>query len=399
VLAVFAISVPLESLTHLLSRAIYATRNTILPTLASIAGFVATVISAQALVPRIGLAAIPAGFAIGMGLKVAILAAALVPRIAGIGAVPVGARRPMARRAGSPQRAALRPGLVRTVAISLTIVGLGAGVLYATGQALASGATLAVDPIVTPWARVNAATPVASIASSLVPSISSSPPARPSGSPGATPSPGVSASASPSPSPTPGPFAMDLYKKGDYVAELKDVWCVPAAMQTSMNIMDTGADTSETTQSRIFSLARSIAPAPDGAAEPEAWAKGLAELGYGNYAVTERTTIRDAIHLAAHQVRVTNRPAGLMVWRGAHSWVLSGFTATADPALTDSFVVTAVRIEDVWYPRLSTIWGYSRPPDSLVPVNALPRDYLPWKRPTGLYPDKDGKFVVVIPTT
>jgi len=49
VLAVFAISVPLESLTHLLSRAIYATHNTILPTIASIAGFVATVITAQAL--------------------------------------------------------------------------------------------------------------------------------------------------------------------------------------------------------------------------------------------------------------------------------------------------------------------------------------------------------------
>jgi hypothetical protein len=192
---------------------------------------------------------------------------------------------------------------------------------------------------------------------------------------------------------------MDLYQKGDYVGELKDTWCVAAAMQTSMNIMDTGADTSETDQARIFALARSIAPSPDGAAEPEAWAKGLAELGYGKYAVTQRATIRDAIHLAAHQIRVTNRPAGLMVWRGAHSWVMSGFTATADPALTDAFVVTAVRIEDVWYPRLSTIWGYSRPPDALVPVGLLPEDYLPWKRPSGPYPDKDGKFVVVIPTT
>ena len=90
VLAVFAVSVPLESLTHILSRAIYATRNTIMPTAASIAGFVATVVSAQLLVPRIGIAAIPAGFAIGLGLKVVIMAVALVPRIAADRRSPVG---------------------------------------------------------------------------------------------------------------------------------------------------------------------------------------------------------------------------------------------------------------------------------------------------------------------
>jgi hypothetical protein len=32
-------------------------------------------------------------------------------------------------------------------------------------------------------------------------------------------------------------------------------------------------------------------------------------------------------------------------------------------------------------------------------VAALARDYLPWKRPTGAYPGKDGQFVLVIPTT
>jgi hypothetical protein len=191
---------------------------------------------------------------------------------------------------------------------------------------------------------------------------------------------------------------MDLYQRGDYVGELTKVWCLPAAMQTSINIMNPGADTSRKTQASIFKLARSLAPAPDGAAEPEGWAEGLTRLGYGHYEVTQQASIKAAIHLAARQVRLTNRPAGLLVWRGAHSWVMSGFTATADPATTNSFVVVAVRIEDVWYPRVSTIWGYSRPPDALVPVGALSADYLPWKRPTGRYPGKDGKFVLVVPT-
>ncbi|MGZ8527665.1 MAG: hypothetical protein ACXWWR_02640, partial [Candidatus Limnocylindrales bacterium] len=59
--------------------------------------------------------------------------------------------------------------------------------------------------------------------------------------------------------------------------------------------------------------------------------------------------------------------------------------------------VTHLWIEDVWYPRISSIWGTSRPPDSLVAVRLMPQDYLPWKRPTGRYPAKDGKFVLIVP--
>ena len=49
VLAVFAFAVPLESVMNLLARAIYATRNTLLPTLASVAGFVVIVFTSAAL--------------------------------------------------------------------------------------------------------------------------------------------------------------------------------------------------------------------------------------------------------------------------------------------------------------------------------------------------------------
>lgn len=190
---------------------------------------------------------------------------------------------------------------------------------------------------------------------------------------------------------------MDLYKKGDDVGEYEDTWCVAAAMQTSMNIMNVKADTTRVTQAKLESFAEQLSASPTGGAEPEGWAKGLADLGYGNYAVRVQQSVTAAIHLAARQVRLTDRPAGLVVWYGAHSWVMSGFSATADPASTDAFTVTSVRIEDVWYPRFSTIWGYSRPPDANVPVAKLPRDFLPW-RMKGSYPDKAWRYVIVIPT-
>lgn len=202
------------------------------------------------------------------------------------------------------------------------------------------------------------------------------------------------------PPPTAGPFAMNLYGKGDFVSEATKQWCVPAAMQTMINIMSQGSDRTTKTQKNLYALARRLSPKTlkGAGAEPEGWARGLNELGVGPYAVNVQKSRAAAIKAAAKALRMTGRPVGLLTWRGAHSWVMSGFKATADPAVTDSYTVTDVYIEDVWYPRVSTIWGPSRPPNSLVAVSALPEDYLPWRRPTRKYPDKDGKFVLVIPT-
>jgi peptidoglycan biosynthesis protein MviN/MurJ (putative lipid II flippase) len=81
VLAAFAISVPFESLTHLLSRAIYATRNTVLQVLSSLAALGVTVLATLTLVEPMGVAAIPIGFAIGNAAKVALLGLALLIRL------------------------------------------------------------------------------------------------------------------------------------------------------------------------------------------------------------------------------------------------------------------------------------------------------------------------------
>ena len=203
----------------------------------------------------------------------------------------------------------------------------------------------------------------------------------------------------PTPSPTPGPFAMDLYHPGAFVTETSKVMCVAAAMQVMANIMSGDDDRTAATQRRLYALARALSPPTlkgDGA-EPEGWARGLEQLGYGKFEVRALATMKAAIQAAAKAVRLTGRPAGLVVWYGAHSWVMSGFRSTADPALSDRFVVTAVSIEDVWYPKISTLWGKSRPPDSLVPVARLPRDFLPWRMPGGPYPDKAWKYVIVVP--
>jgi hypothetical protein len=215
---------------------------------------------------------------------------------------------------------------------------------------------------------------------------------------GATPSPGGRVALDPPPAP--GPFSIDLYRKGAFVSELKPIWCVPAAMQTSINIMESGRpDRTFKTQQKLYNLARRHSGeklGPQGA-EPEGWAEGLNELGYGPYEVAVAPSRKAAVEQAAMALRMTGRPVGLLTWKGAHSWVMSGFTATADPAWTSDFRVTALYVEDVWYPAVSRIWGPSLPPDALDPVEKLSIDFLPWRRPTARYPDKDGRFVMVLP--
>ena len=81
VLAVFAIAIPFESLGHLFSRAIYATRHTTLQVVASLVGFAVTIVATLASVDALDIVAIPFGFAAGSAVRFVLLVAVLVPRI------------------------------------------------------------------------------------------------------------------------------------------------------------------------------------------------------------------------------------------------------------------------------------------------------------------------------
>jgi putative peptidoglycan lipid II flippase len=81
VLSAFALSVPFESLAHLLSRAIYATHHTMLQVLSSLAGLGITIVATLALLPALELLAIPLGFTIGQAAKAVLLAVSLAWRV------------------------------------------------------------------------------------------------------------------------------------------------------------------------------------------------------------------------------------------------------------------------------------------------------------------------------
>ena len=379
ILVILAISVPFECLVELFARAIFATRNTFEPTLAVAAGFIAGVITTTTLTGPLGLAALPLGYVAFRVVHLTALAIFLQPRMARIGGTSRWSRAIVRDRWGGTQTSNRRSmPLGQMLLLTALLASLTAGTLYTGARAL-SETSLVGEPQTTPWARVNGTRePVLTI-------------------PPATPTPLASASGpAPTAAGSQGIFVMDLYRPGDFVSESKDTWCIAAAMQTSINMMSDTADTTRDTQARLFDLAVSIAGMHSGGSDPDGWAGGLSSLGYGKYSVGANVSMTAAVHTVAKQIRITERPGGLVVWRGWHSWVVSGFTATADPATTDNFTVLTVRIEDVWYPRVSNLWPKSRAPDADVPVGALAPDYKQWLQ-SGTWPGRDGEYVYVIP--
>jgi hypothetical protein len=190
---------------------------------------------------------------------------------------------------------------------------------------------------------------------------------------------------------------MNLYGDGDFVSQATKDQCVSAAMQIMLNVIGPEDDRSKELQARLDSLAAELTATRPGATEPKGWARGLEQLGAGGYEVTVAPTRGRAIERAVRAIRATGRPAGLLVWRGAHSWVLHGWEATADPAGPDSITVTQLYVSDPWYPRISSIWGPSRGPNARITPRQLEEDFLPWRRPSGPYPGMDGQYVVILP--
>jgi hypothetical protein len=176
--------------------------------------------------------------------------------------------------------------------------------------------------------------------------------------------------------PDPEPFAMNLYRKGDYVAQYTFEWCVGASLQMALNMATDDTRTSRADQQRLWEMARDTSFSPFGGANPRGWTATLNDLGVGPYELVSLPTYEEALTAAAEAIRATKRPVGLVMWRGRHAWVMSGFESTADPRTFDEFDVTGIRVLDPLYPHGSTVWGRSPKPNSLVSPETLAKQFV-----------------------
>jgi hypothetical protein len=196
-------------------------------------------------------------------------------------------------------------------------------------------------------------------------------------------------------------YKLDLATRSDFVAQTNFVQCVGASMQMMLNMISDEDDRTAKKQLELQKLARELSGRrPDGderqGASVRGWAAGLNRLGAGPYTLVGATTIDEAMLTAAKAMRKTGKPVGLLMWRGRHAWVMSGFRATGDP-LVKGTRVTAVYVEDPLYPYGSSVWGKSPKPGAALSIAELGRQYVPRRTSNRFGSALSGKYVLVLP--
>ncbi len=226
----------------------------------------------------------------------------------------------------------------------------------------------------------------------------------------AAPTPARSLAAGETPAPTPAPtpvpqrtrMDVDLYDDPAalFISEVDHEWCAVAG--TQMVLAANGkAPLTKKFQAELAGRIgewESRRDSHNGGWGPAAVVKALQAYGVNGYEVRTYETRADALRDAAKAIQQYEAPVLLLTWRGAHTWVMTGFRSDADPLVFDDAKVTGAYILDPWYPRVSSIWGRSDPPGAFQNAAEMRRNYLPWDRPEGRYASRDGLFVAVVPT-
>lgn len=177
-------------------------------------------------------------------------------------------------------------------------------------------------------------------------------------------------------------------------------WCSPAGVQMVL-AMHGAMGNSVKEQRSLADQTRkyeSWRDSHNGGWGPASISEALTDAGIEGYEVRAYRTRALALRDAAIALSKTKAPVILIAWRGAHTWVMTGYRATADPTVFRNAKVTGTYIYDPWYPRVSTIWGASDKPGTFQDSAEMERNFLRWDRPEGTYEDRDGKFLAVVPT-
>ncbi len=236
------------------------------------------------------------------------------------------------------------------------------------------------------------------------------------------PSPSPTADVRPSDRPTPAPTVarqpVDLAVVDDHEAvftsQITEKDCAVAGTQMVLTILGLGNASNEF-QTEIHDRIgewESLEDSLNGGWGPAAVALALAAYGEPGYEIRAYESYDDALRDSAIAITEFDKPVVMFPWWGAHTWVMTGFRADADPVVFPDAEITGAYILDPWYPRVSSIWGPSDPPGNFEDLTELERNWPAfegppgyeqigpgWTRPEGAYPDRDGRFVVLLPTT
>ncbi len=192
---------------------------------------------------------------------------------------------------------------------------------------------------------------------------------------------------------------VQVYRAGAYSKQATMRLCVAASVQMMRNMVFNQQDHSLRYQSAYNAYGRAhnaYVTSPAAGVDPAGMQAMLRKYVHPNYRIAAAAGYTNAVRAAAKAIRLTGRPASVFVMHGVHVWVISGFTATADPAVTTEYVVTSVSVEGPLFGVRPAVNGYDPAPNVTMTVSRFARYLTPFRDP---YLPKGwrNRYVVVIP--
>jgi hypothetical protein len=192
--------------------------------------------------------------------------------------------------------------------------------------------------------------------------------------------------------------SVDLYREGAFTTQASWLWCTAAGIQIARNLVFDEDDHRASSQERYFDWMRrhNRYDLPESAGvDPVGWTAGMREFVDDRYRLVSHDSFEQALRLAVTRIRLTELPVALTVAHGGHGWLLTGFSATADPAMDEDFRIRSVRVTGPLFGRQSRN-GYDMPPDTSLTPAELERFFTPW-RYDPLPMIWDGQYVSIQP--
>jgi hypothetical protein len=175
--------------------------------------------------------------------------------------------------------------------------------------------------------------------------------------------------------------SYDLYRSGTFTTQQSWLWCTAAGVQIVRNIAERDNDHSASAQRRYFAWMRRHnrydLPVSAGV-DPAGWTAGLRQFVDRRYRLVASKSFDGALRSAVQRMRATGLPVALTVSHGNHGWIMTGFSATADPARTSSFKVTSVRVVGPLWGLQSRTYGYDMRPGKSLTVRQLRGFFTRW---------------------
>jgi hypothetical protein len=191
---------------------------------------------------------------------------------------------------------------------------------------------------------------------------------------------------------------VNFYRSGVFTTQASWLYCTAADVQIIRNMVEGTSDHSSSAQTTYFDWMRTKnkydLPLSAGV-DPAGWTAGMRHFVDDRYELVSSPSYNGTLRTAVERMRLTNLPVALAVAHGNHGWVLNGFTATADPAVTTDFEITSVSVTGpLW--GLQSKNGYDMKPNTKLTVDELATYFTRWHYDP-LPMIWDGSFVSIQP--